>query len=183
VFHPLVDQAIWFALAAHEGQMRKGQADMPYIVHPVHVGMILARHGFEPEVCCAGILHDVVEDCDVSLAELEARFGCRVAGWVDEVSEDRSRTWSERKNHTIRSIAGMSDEARAVTAADKLHNLAGIEEQRAMRGEEIWSVFTKGREETLQYYRSVAEQLHRHYPHPLCRELWDLARSIDHEVG
>ena len=126
MYSPVIERAIQFAFRAHEGQERKGQPGVPYITHPVHVGILLARYGFADVICAAGVLHDVVEDCDVSLSELAGDFGAEVAGYVDEVSEDKSLPWAQRKRATIESVAGMSEGARAVTAADKLHNLSDI---------------------------------------------------------
>lgn len=178
MFDPLVERAIRFALEAHRGQTRKGQPGVPYVVHPMHVGMILARHDFSPEVCCAGILHDVIEDCGISQAELADLFGSTVARWVDEVSEEKGLSWQERKRATIDSIASMSNEARAVIAADKLHNLADIEWQREDRGDAIWAVFSRGKDDTVQYYRSVAEELRIHFPHPITRELLSVVGRV-----
>jgi (p)ppGpp synthase/HD superfamily hydrolase len=56
-----VDAALRFAAVAHHGQVRKG-SDVPYVMHPFHVGLILDRYGFGEDVVIAGILHDVLED-------------------------------------------------------------------------------------------------------------------------
>ncbi len=170
-YDPQVERAIALALRAHAGQERKGQVGVPYVVHPLHVGMLLARHGFEPEVVAAGILHDVVEDCDIGLPELALRFTPRVVALVAEVSESKEKSWEQRKQHTIDAIPGMSDGARAVTAADKVHNLADLERLLGERGEEVWKLFRRGRGPTLDYYERVHAQLARHFAHALTDEL------------
>ena len=171
MYSPLVESAIAFAIRSHAGQERKGQPGVPYVVHPLHVGMLLSRHGARPPVVAAGILHDVMEDSGVARADLASAFDDEVAAIVVEVSEDKSRTWEQRKLHTIGRIATMSDGARAVTAADKVHNLADLRRLLAVRGEEVWKLFRRGREPTLDYYRRVLEQLERHWRHPLTDEL------------
>lgn len=170
-YDPQVERAIAVALRAHAGQERKGQVGVPYVVHPLHVGMLLSRHGFAPEVVAAGILHDVVEDSDIGLAELARSFAPRIVALVAEVSESKEQSWEQRKQRTIDAIPGMSEGARAVTAADKVHNLADLERLLAERGAEVWKLFRRGRGPTLDYYERVHAQLARCFPHPLTDEL------------
>jgi (p)ppGpp synthase/HD superfamily hydrolase len=70
-----------FAKAAHEGQVRKFSGE-PYINHPVRVSLMATEHGLGHTAVAAALLHDVVEDCDVSLDEITERFGRHVAGVV-----------------------------------------------------------------------------------------------------
>ena len=65
----------------------------------------------------------------------------------------------------------MSDGARAVTAADKVHNLADLHRLLAANGDEVWRLFRRGRDPTLDYYRRVLSELARHFRHPLTEEL------------
>lgn len=67
-----------FAKAAHEGQTRKYSGD-PYIVHPVRVSLLASQFGLVYGDIAAALLHDVIEDCDVSLGEITERFGLGVA--------------------------------------------------------------------------------------------------------
>jgi (p)ppGpp synthase/HD superfamily hydrolase len=96
--------ALILAAHAHRTQERKG-SDVPYIVHPVQVSVILLRHGFAEDVAIAGLLHDVVEDQDVPLARIEADFGPEVAEMVAALTErkregDVQRPWEARKRPT-----------------------------------------------------------------------------------
>jgi (p)ppGpp synthase/HD superfamily hydrolase len=179
VYSPLVESAIAFAIRAHAGQERKGQPGVPYVVHPLHVGMLLARHDARPPVVAAGILHDVMEDSGVARDDLALAFDEEVAAIVVEVSEDKSRTWEQRKLHTIERIATMSDGARAVTAADKVHNLADLRRLLAANGDEVWKLFRRGRDPTLDYYRRVLGELARHFRHPLTEELAQALAAIE----
>lgn len=177
-FQAHVQAAIEFAIRAHEGQFRKGQPQMPYVVHPLHVGFLLTRYGLADEVVMGGILHDVIEDCEVTREDLASRFGAVVAALVDEVSEVKELSWEDRKRHTIDSIATMSAGARAIVAADKVHNLGDMVDQLARQGDDLWGVFRRGKGPTMEYYRRVSEELTRHFPHPLSEALVDLVRQV-----
>lgn len=151
---------------------------MPYVVHPLQVGLLLAGHGFGPEVVAAGILHDVVEDSDFTVADLARDFEPAVMAIVAEVSEDKSLPWEARKQRTIDAIATMSEAARAVTAADKVHNLSDLSRLLARQGAPAWNLFRRGREPTLRYYEQVHAGLARAFPHPLTDELGELVAAI-----
>ena len=97
----MIDKAREFATKAHDGQFRKG-TKRPYIVHPIEVGDIVSTMTTDEEVISAAILHDTIEDCEgVTEKMLAELFSERVAGMVAQESEDKSRTWMERKNATI----------------------------------------------------------------------------------
>ncbi len=82
----LYDRALTFATASHAGQQRKFTAE-PYIVHPIAVAAMLRDHGHPAELVAAGLLHDTIEDCGISAAELAALFGAGVAQLVTEVTK------------------------------------------------------------------------------------------------
>ena len=89
----MIDKAIAFATKAHEGQLRKG-TNLPYILHPMEVGMIVSRMTDDNEVIAAAVLHDTVEDCDgVSLEMIREEFGEKVARIVTAESEDKAKSW------------------------------------------------------------------------------------------
>ena len=93
----MVQKAIDFATKVHEGQYRKG-TDRPYIVHPLEVGRIVASMTEDEEIISAAILHDTIEDCEEITEEVICReFTKRVAEFVAKESEDKSKTWMERK--------------------------------------------------------------------------------------
>ena len=100
----MVDKAITFATKAHEGQFRKG-TKLPYIVHPLEVGVIVSRMTQDKEVIAAAILHDTLEDCkEVTFSVLCQEFGERVAEIVRAESEEKGGTWNERKANTVRRL-------------------------------------------------------------------------------
>jgi len=157
-----IDRALAVASVAHEGQVRKNSDGVPYFIHPVHVALMLARLGLD-EICIqAGLLHDVVEDCDGWTVErVELEFGAEVSVVVAELSEDKSKTWEERKRAGIDHVPHMHERAVAVKAADKLHNLSSLlrDLQAAQDPAEIWSKFNGGRQRTLEMAAELVEAL------------------------
>ena len=155
----MIDEAMEFAARAHVGQVRKG-TDIPYIAHPAAIGVSLARAGCDDEVVAAGILHDTVEDTEVTLQELRARFGERVASIVEGCSEpDRWRTWEERKEHTLAYLPSAPIEVRMVSLVDKLYNAQSILRGARSGDVDLWSRFKRGREQQEWYYRGLVAAL------------------------
>jgi (p)ppGpp synthase/HD superfamily hydrolase len=155
----MIDQAIELAARAHTGQVRKGTGT-PYIAHPYAVGMSLARAGCDDEVVAAGILHDTVEDTYVTLEELRAQFGERVASIVEGCTEpDRWKSWEARKQHTLAYLPAAPSDIRLVALADKLHNARSILTDLKASGEDVWSRFKRARAQQEWYYRGLVEAL------------------------
>ena len=117
-------RAYAFAEAAHRGQRRKD--DRAFIAHPVHVARLLAARGYDEEVVAAALLHDVVEDTPVTLAEIRERFGARVAQLVECVTEDPELPTPERKRAYREGLRRSPDAARAICAADKVCNASDL---------------------------------------------------------
>lgn len=117
-------EAINFAFDAHYRQVRKGQIECPYITHLLAVsGLVLEAGGNEDEAIAA-LLHDCVEDTEVTLYNIKNEFGGAIAAIVSEVSEDKSFLEDEhRKRAYVYSIKEMSLSALRVSIADKLHNI------------------------------------------------------------
>ncbi len=123
----LVEDAIAFATKAHEGQFRKGGAGIPYITHPLSVMNRLKRHGVVDEVTlAAAVLHDVVEDCGVSVATLIAMFGVDVGATVAEVSGPPGLSKNQAKKRQLKNAPTMSLRARVIKGADKTDNVEDI---------------------------------------------------------
>jgi (p)ppGpp synthase/HD superfamily hydrolase len=155
----LIDKALQIASMAHEGQYRKN-TKIPYIAHPVAVGMILQKSGYRDEMVAAGILHDTVEDTDITMEDIEREFGNEVARIVEGCSEpDKSLSWEERKEHTIEFLRTASEEIRVVACADKLHNVRSIREDVEQLGEVVWSRFNRGKKQQEWYYKNVVKSL------------------------
>jgi (p)ppGpp synthase/HD superfamily hydrolase len=151
-----LDSALVFAARAHTGQVRKS-TDVPYLVHPVGVMLVLMECGItDTDILSAALLHDTVEDTPVTLAQLREVFGEQVAAIVEGCSEpDKSDTWEHRKEHTIAYLRTASREIALVSAADKLHNLRSMVLDYAAQGDTLWSRFKRGRDSIAWYYRSI----------------------------
>lgn len=147
-----------FAEKAHQGQMRKNSAE-PYITHPIRVAEQLEQAGFAEEVVCAGYLHDVVEDTAYEIEDIEAKFGSKVAHLVASHTEDKSKTWQARKQHTIDTIRTAEKEVKYVIVADKLDNLLSLEKAIDEHGNAVWSHFNAGFEKQKWYNESIAENM------------------------
>ncbi|HTF89302.1 MAG TPA: HD domain-containing protein [Planctomycetota bacterium] len=162
MYSQVIERALHAAIAAHEGQSRKGDDASPYVTHPMHVALMLARFGLDDDVVAAGLLHDVVEDCpEWSLERVQSEFGAHVAGIVAQLTEDKSRTWAERKQAAVDKVPHMSPEAASVKACDKLHNLHSLVNQlrAAPDAEAVWSKFNGGRDRTLAASHELVEAL------------------------
>ncbi len=156
----MIDRAIAFATRAHEGQVRKGTS-RPFIQHPLEVGKIVATMTEDEEVISAAILHDTIEDCeDVTAEMLREEFTERVAGLVAQESEDKSKTWMERKSATIAHLKVAPREIQMIGLADKLSNMRDINRDYPECGEELWNRFRmKDKQVIGWYYKSIRESL------------------------
>jgi (p)ppGpp synthase/HD superfamily hydrolase len=120
----LVVEAYAFAAAAHRAQRRKD--GLSFIAHPVRVARLLAARGYGEEVIAAALLHDVVEDTPITLAELRERFGPAVAALVDWVTEDGRLPVPERRRAYRDRVRRGPRAARDICAADKLCNATDL---------------------------------------------------------
>jgi len=156
----MIEKAIEFATKAHEGQVRKG-TNRPYIVHPIEVGEIVASMTTDEEVISAAILHDTIEDCAKVTEEILGRiFTKRVADIVAQESEDKSKTWLERKQATIQHIGKAPREVQMIGLADKLSNMRDIDRDYPLEGETFWNRFRmKDKAMIGWYYKGVRDAL------------------------
>jgi len=156
------DEGLRVATVEHGDQTRKGSG-LPYVIHPVHVSVILLRHGFSQEAAIAGLLHDVVEDQGYRLSEIEARFGARVAEMVAVLSERKTdtdgvkRPWELRKQEALQQLRSASRETVAVKCADTLHNARSFVHDLRQQGLDVWQHFNRGPQLQLTYYNQVVE--------------------------
>lgn len=125
---PLIIDALAFASHAHRDQRRKGAEASPYISHPIALARILVVEGGieDPVVIAAALLHDTIEDCNVTQAELEAQFGAEVAGIVVEVTDDKSLPKARRKELQVEHAMHLSQRGKLVKLADKIANVRDI---------------------------------------------------------
>ena len=157
----LVTAAYEFASRAHQGQVRK--TGEPYLEHPLNTAMILAEFHLDSETLAAALLHDVPEDCGVSLDEIEANFGLQVVKLVDGVTKlnrltSRARTGETKSKVQAENLRKMllatAEDLRVVLIklADRLHNMRTLgalpaEKRRAIA------------QETMEIYAPLAHRL------------------------
>lgn len=160
----ILDEAIVFAVKAHDGAVRKG-GSVPYIVHPMEAAAIAAGITDDIEIVAAAVLHDVVEDTSVSEREIARLFGERVAALVMADSEDKRNgrtelSWEERKAETLARIRSLDRDGQIIVLSDKLSNLRSIFCDLSKIGESVWEKFNvKDREKQGRYYCGVADRL------------------------
>ncbi len=151
-----LDDAYDFAIKAHQGQLRK--SGEPFVNHPLEVALILAELHLDTATLKAALLHDVVEDSEVSLAEIRDRFGDEVAELVDGVTKlgkIEFESLSEAQSNNLRKmLIAMAKDIRVILIklADRLHNmrtLAALPPERRI---------DKARE-TMEIYAPLAHRL------------------------
>ncbi|WP_198029956.1 HD domain-containing protein [Oceanobacillus manasiensis] len=154
------ERAKKFAEMAHEGQTRKN-SNAPYVTHPIRVAGRLEKEGCSEELICAAYLHDVVEDTPYEIQDMEDHFGSKVAELVAAHTEDKSKSWEERKQHTIDTIRSGSKEVKYLIVADKLDNLLGQEQDIKQLGSEAaWKNFNAGVDKQRWYNESICKAMY-----------------------
>jgi len=114
-----VIKATNFAAIAHKNQRRKDANKTPYINHPIEVAHLLSLAGVSsPEILCAALLHDVVEDCGITLEEINKEFGLIVANIVALVSDNKSLSKVTRKKLQVEHMIEMSRSCRYTNGTD-----------------------------------------------------------------
>ena len=185
---PLFEQACIFAAIAHQGATRKGSR-IPYLVHPVEAAGIVAEMTDDEDLIAAAVLHDVLEDTDVTCEELEEFFGPRIAGYVNGESEAKRRdlppesTWMLRKQETVDFLMNRADRnARMLALADKLSNIRAIARDVDKIGDRVWERFNqKDKAKHGWMYRQIAEALKELQDYPAWKEYDGLVRKVFHE--
>lgn len=148
-----------FAKKAHEGQLRKN-SNNPYITHPIRVAKRLESAGFSNELVCAAYLHDVVEDTPYKMEDIEKEFSSRIAYLVAAHTEDKSKSWLERKQCTINLIKNAEKEIKYLIVADRLDNLLDLEKNSQKLGHKVWDSFNAGFEQQKWYNKSIAKNMY-----------------------
>lgn len=131
-----LEHAISFAIKAHAGQKRK--SGDPYITHPLAVADLLIAWGMDSDTVLAGILHDTVEDTEVTLDQIESLFGHEVAFLVDGVTKMSQARAGMRnlesylpqtKDNLSKLLIAISQDVRVIIIklADRLHNLSTLQ--------------------------------------------------------
>lgn len=162
-YRGMIEKAVDFALLYHSGQIRKGTED-PYITHPLEVLSIMNSMDLsseDPRLTIAGILHDVVEDTDATLELIRWRFGRDVAALVEAHTEDKTKTWQERKEQLINELPEADRRVKLLILSDVLANLRTMQRDRILVGEQLWNRFRAPKERQEWYFRNIKDILSR----------------------
>lgn len=160
-----IEQAMLYAAKAHSGQTRKSRTT-PYILHPCEAAAIAATITDDPDIISAVLLHDTVEDTDVTLDDIRREFGDRVAdivaGDTEETDEDlpRDQTWLKRKQSSLEFLKNSSHDIKIMWLSDKLSNMRSFCLMYSREGDAMWEHFNQ-KDKKIQewYYRSISEYL------------------------
>jgi (p)ppGpp synthase/HD superfamily hydrolase len=180
-YSPILERAIRMAIALHETQNRK-TGNVPYISHLIHVAMIIRAHDFSEHVVCAALLHDTLEDTKYTAEEMIEDFGERICSIVVDLTENKHLRWEQRKAAYLETVRHASPESKAVCCADKIHNLSTILAEYRANGDDVWRVFSRGKEATMGFYRNALTAITHGWEHPLADEyrrvLEEAARTL-----
>ena len=167
-----IEKAFRFANAAHEGIKRK--SGEPYIIHPIAVSRIVAKDlGLGATSICAAILHDVVEDTEYSINDIENMFGEKVARIVDGLTK-LSGDFDSRQALTLKKmLMTLSDDIRVILIkiADRLHNMQTLDsmpphKKIKIAGETLYLYVPLAHRLGLYAIKSELEELSFKYKHP-----------------
>ncbi|MEN8160327.1 MAG: HD domain-containing protein [Myxococcota bacterium] len=188
-----VAAALRFALERHAGQTRKGRPEVPYASHLLRVAGLVMEHGGDPRQVAVALLHDVIEDCGVTDAELEERFGADVARAVRALSDvldgdtpEKKAPWRERKTRFVAQLGRVDARTRLVAACDKLDNLSAIVADLETEGVATLERFSGSPRQIRWYYEEVSRALGNDIPRRLRKELddrLDKLREFVHEAS
>lgn len=156
-----LEHAIDIATKAHAGQKRK--SGEPYIIHPLSVAVTLVDWGMDIDTVLAGVLHDTVEDTEVSLSELETTFGQDVAFLVDGVTkvskaragmQDLTAYLPQTKDNLSKLLIAVGQDVRVIIIklADRLHNLQTLQHMTSEKQVKI-------ARESLEVFAPMADRL------------------------
>ena len=179
IFTAKTERAIAAALTAHEGQTRKGDREMPYIVHPVTVALILSRYTDDEDTIIAGLLHDVLEDTDMSGEAIEREFGAKTLAMVQDVTEPNrpGLSWDTRKARYLRHLEQAPRGSLLVASADKIANLISMIAAHASHGDALWASFSAPPVQKLAFYRQVHDVVRAAWP--MCPMLREFRNRLD----
>lgn len=188
IYSDKIKAAIRFAIKTHEvyrQQKRKGK-DIPYITHPLTVGIILSRAGASEDVIVAGILHDTIED---SLPEKKVtrdmiceRFGEKVAQIVTDVTEpSKELSWEVRKAQSLERIPHSSHDSLLVKSADIVANATELIKDFQKEGDKTFDRFNMPppkKEKALASYDRVITSILQVWPeNPLGDDLKEIRQA------
>lgn len=182
------DKALIYAIRAHKQQYRKGDR-IPYIIHPLEVASIVATMTKDEEIMAAAVLHDTVEDTEVTIEEIEKKFGSRIRKLVACETEDKHSemppedSWKMRKEESLVFLKDADRDAKIVWMADKLSNMRSFLRMYLLEGDDLWQHFhMKDINQQYWYYQRIAEMLEELDEYPAYQEYCKLLSIVFNSV-
>jgi GTP pyrophosphokinase len=181
------EAAMRYAMAAHQGQTRKG-GDTPYFSHLMGVASIVLDEGGDEDDAIAALLHDVAEDHGgrPRLDDVRARFGDKVARIVEACTDSWTtpkEPWIDRKRQYVEHARHLAVDELRVSAADKVHNAWSILRDLRSVGDRTWERFNAKPDDVMWYYQSLVRAFREAGGSPLVDELARIVRGIEREMG
>ena len=176
-----LQKAVRFAESHHEGQLRKGTT-LPYIRHPVAVMSTLRDMYADAELQMAGVLHDTVEDTAATGEDILQEFGADVAALVGSHTEDKSKTWKERKSCTIHHLATADRRVKMLVMADRISNLRDLAADYAALGDDVWRRFQAPKSEQAWYSFGVCDALEEMGEYPETKRVYEEMKLLCKEI-
>ena len=172
IFSGRVERAVAVALRAHRDQLREGDGQLPYIVHPITVALILSRYSNDEDVIIAGLLHDTLEDTTLAPEEIAREFGDKVLATVQDVTEPQlpNLSWETKKARYLRHLENAPHGSLLVACADKIANLVSMLGLHGAERGATWADSHGGSARTLGFYRQV---------HTIVRSAWGRCPLLD----
>jgi (p)ppGpp synthase/HD superfamily hydrolase len=182
--------ALQTAWKAHNQQKRKG-SEIPYIIHPIEVAIILIENSADEDLITAGLLHDTLEDTNLTKTFIIKNFGSHVAELVIGASEpdklelntkmsfsEEIESWKSRKIHTINYIITATLEMKLLTCADKLSNIRSMVNDYKLIKNELWKRFNASYIEQKWYYEELVHCLSELCEYEMYKEFVFLVKEL-----
>lgn len=186
IYTQKIQKAVEFAIQTHEldeKQKRKGK-DIPYITHPLTVGLILSLSGASEDVVIAGILHDTIEDSTeeekVTKEMIALQFGDNVMQLVLSVTEeDKTKSWEVRKAEALEHIKTFSHDSLLLKSGDVIANTREILADYEKDGDAMFNKFNAPKEKILESSIKTIKAIIEMWPEsPLALDLLYSAREL-----
>ena len=184
------DEALAYASRLHRNQRRKG-TNIPYVSHLLGVAAIALENGADEEGAIAALLHDSIEDQDVTEADIAALFGPAVARIVADCTDgepgdrdDKSyAAWRRRKEAYVATLRKKPEASLRISLADKTHNASAILADLLAIGPTVFDRFTGKRDGTLWYYRALSEAFREQIPGHGTERLARIVDDLHHHAA
>lgn len=186
IYTQKIQEAILFSIKTHElhqKQKRKGK-DIPYITHPLTVGLILAKAGANEDVIIAGILHDTIEDSiedkKVTVEMVAEKFGENVANLVASVTEfSRHLPWEVRKQEAVGHIKDFPHDSLLVKSGDIISNATETINDFNKEGEVVFDRFGAPKNKVLEFQQKMIIEIINKWPEsPLASDLQNILGKL-----